>query len=165
MAPALLIATVACLLAFPVLGELRPNLVSFLPSLRQYSGNWASSMWAFAPGAEAKIERIEKPAPNQVEQLEGVFDHDTAIVTLHLYLAWRALHSQGRGLNSVMMTQLGADIDRYDVREGEMIGNLVLGWNFGDGHLHGPALVEAVQARCGFEPGELIVVFAEPEPI
>jgi hypothetical protein len=123
-------------------------------------------MWALAPGVEKKLERrVEKPVPLQTAQLTEMFDHDTAIVTLHLYLAWRALHSQGRGLNSVMMTQLGADLDRYDIREGEVIANALIGWNFGDGHLHGPALVEAVQAQCGFEPGELIVVVAESEPI
>lgn len=166
MSPELLVLTVVGLLFAPVLGELRPDLVSFLPSLRQYSGNWATSMWAFAPGAEDKLERrVEKPAPLQTTQLTTMFDRDTAFVTLHLYLAWRALHSQGRGLNSVMMTQLGEDLDRFDLREGEMLANALLGWNFGDGHLHGPALVEAVQAQCGFEPGELIVVVAESEPI
>jgi len=166
MSPALLVLTAVGLLLAPVLGELRPDLVSFLPSLRQYSGNWATSMWAFAPGAEDKLERrVEKPAPLQTAQLTTMFDRDTAIVTLHLYLAWRALHSQGRGLNSVMMTQLGEDLDRFDLREGEMLANALVGWNFGDGHLHGPALVEAVQAQCGFEPGELIVVVAESEPI
>jgi hypothetical protein len=166
MHPALLALTVIGLVVVPVLGELRPDLVSFLPSLRQYSGNWATSMWAFAPGAEDKLDqRITKPAPIQTKQLTEMFDHDTAIVTLHLYLAWRALHSQGRGLNSAMMTQLGDDLDRYDLREGELLANALIGWNFGDGHLHGQALVEAVQERCEFEPGELVVVYAESEPI
>src|SRR3546814_8574120 len=34
------------LLFFPVLGNLRPDLVSFLPSMRQYAANWASAQWA-----------------------------------------------------------------------------------------------------------------------
>jgi hypothetical protein len=105
------------------------------------------------------------PSPLPTTQLTEMFDRDTANVTVHLYLAWRALHSQGRGLNSVMMTQLGDDLDRYDLREGELFANALVGWNFGDGHLHGPALVAAVQERCRFEPGELIVVCAESEPI
>jgi hypothetical protein len=41
MDPVLLGATVAGLLFFPVLGNLRPDLVSFLPAMRQYAGNWA----------------------------------------------------------------------------------------------------------------------------
>ncbi len=47
----------ACLLFFPILGNLRPDLVSFLPSMRQYAGNWASAMWAFAPGCEDKLDK------------------------------------------------------------------------------------------------------------
>lgn len=165
MDTALLVVTLAGLLFFPILGELRPRLVSFLPSLRQYSGNWASSFWAFAPGAEAKLnEHIVKPAPVQKDQLTEMFDEDTAIVTLHQYLAWRAMHSQGRGLNSVMSMQLGPDIDRYDLREGEILCNAMVGWNFGDGHLHDQRLIEAIQKRCNFAPGEFIVVYVESEP-
>jgi hypothetical protein len=166
MDPVLLAVTVCGLLIFPVLGELRPDLVSFLPSLRQYSGNWATSMWALAPGAEAKLNRhLVTPAPVQKDQLTDMFDADTAVVLLHQYLGWRALHSQGRGLNSVMSNQLGPDIDIYDLREGEMMCNVVIGWNFGDGHLHGQDLIEAIQRRCRFAPGELVVVYAESEPL
>jgi hypothetical protein len=166
MDPALLAVTVVALVFFPVLGELRPRLVSFLPSLRQYSGNWATSMWALAPGAEAKLDRhLVKPAAMQRVQLTEMFDRDTADITLYQYLAWRSMHSQGRGLNSAMMNQLGSDIDAYDLREGEICANAVIGWNFGDGHLHDDQLIEAIQKRCRFEPGELVVVFAESEPI
>lgn len=166
MHPALLAVTVAALVITPIIGETRPRLISFLPSLRQYSGNWATSMWALAPGAEEKLdEHLVKPAQMQKKQLAAMSDADTATVTLHLYLAWRAMHSQGRGLNSVMLNQLGGDLDTYDLREGEICANAIIGWNFGDGHLHNPALIEAVQKRCGFAPGELIVVYAESEPI
>jgi hypothetical protein len=41
----------------------------------------------------------------------------------------------------------------------------VLGWNFGDGHLNGLQLLRAVQAQCGFEPGELRVVMVESQPL
>jgi hypothetical protein len=63
-----------------------------------------------------------------------------------------------------MINQLGSDIDVYEFREGELMSNVLIGWNFGDGHLHGQTLIEAVQRRCQFAPGELIVVFAESEP-
>lgn len=63
MGTPLLLATLAGLLFFPVLGNLRPDLVSFLPSMRQHAGNWASAMWAFAPGCEQKLnQHIVKPA-------------------------------------------------------------------------------------------------------
>jgi Transmembrane protein of unknown function (DUF3556) len=166
MDPVLLALTVVGLLFFPILGELRPDRVSFLPSLRQYSGNWATSMWAFAPGAEAKLdEHSGAPVPVQKRQLSEMYDPGTADVMLHQYLCWRAMHSQGRGLNSVMLKQLGPDLDVYDLREGELMCSAVLGWNFGDGHLHGETLIRAIQRRCRFAPGEFIVVYAESEPL
>ena len=61
--PWLTVAIVAGLLFFPVLGNLRPDLVSFLPSMRQYAGNWASAVWAFAPGAEEKLNRVTRSRP------------------------------------------------------------------------------------------------------
>lgn len=42
---------------------------------------------------------------------------------------------------------------------------MVLGWNFGDGHLHNECLIEALQERCGFEPGEVRVVILDSQPI
>ncbi len=162
----LLIVTAGGLLFFPVLGNLRPDLVSFLPSMRQYSGNWATGMWAFAPGAEQKLnEHIIKAAPLQKDQLAEMYGEREAEVVLQQVLAWRAMHSQGRGLNSVMMQQLGDDIDTYTLREGEFSCNAVVGFNFGDGHLHNHRLIKAIQKRCQFAPGEFIVVWAESEPL
>ena len=53
----------------------------------------------------------------------------------------------------------------YQYVEGELVASLALGWNFGDGHLHGPQLLRAIQAECGFEPGELRVVCVESQPL
>jgi Transmembrane protein of unknown function (DUF3556) len=50
------------------------------------------------------------------------------------------------------------------VREGELVAGVVLGYNFGDGHFHDRSLLEAVQERCRFEPGELRVVTLESQP-
>jgi uncharacterized membrane protein YkgB len=166
MTPGLLAVTLAALLFFPVLGNLRPDLVSFLPSMRQYAGNWASAMWAFAPGAEERLnEYLVKPAAMTINQLEQMYDRDTAEIVLQQSLGWRAMHSQGRGLNSIMINQLGADIDRYDLREAEFATNCIVGFNFGDGHLHDHRFIESIQRRCGFEPGEFIVVWIESQPV
>jgi hypothetical protein len=166
----LILLTAAGLLFFPILGNLRPDLVSFLPSMRQYAGNWASAMWAFAPGAEAKLdERLVKGAPVQKKQLQLKlpllgYDAPTSEVLLNLLLAWRSMHSQGRGLNSVMMNQLGDDIDTYTLREAEFMCNAIVGFNFGDGHMHDERLIRAIQKRVQFEPGEFVVVWVESEP-
>ena len=166
MDPVLLAATVAGLLFFPVLGNLRPDLVSFLPSMRQYAGNWASAMWAFAPGAEAKLDtHLVKGAPVQKAQLTDIYGAEVAEVVMQQMLGWRSMHSQARGLNSVMINQLGEDIDTYTLREAEFACNAVIGFNFGDGHLHDHRLIEAIQKRCGFAPGEFIVVWVESEPV
>jgi uncharacterized membrane protein YkgB len=168
MDPTLLVVTLAGLLFFPVLGNLRPDLVSFLPSMRQYSGNWASAMWAFAPGCEAKLnEHIVKAASMQTDQLVemGMYDADEAQVVMAQTLAFRAMHSQGRGMNSVMIKQLGPDIDTYTLREAEFSCNAIIGFNFGDGHLHDRRMIEAIQRRCRFAPGEFIVVWVESEPV
>ena len=49
--------------------------------------------------------------------------------------------------------------------DGEMVAGLSVGWNFGDGHLHGLQLLDAIQEQCGFEPGELRVVMVESQPL
>jgi uncharacterized membrane protein YkgB len=166
MDPALLVLTVAGLLFFPVLGNLRPDLVSFLPAMRQYAGNWATGMWALAPGAEEKLNtHIVKAAKMQKDQLTETYGEREAEVVMQQILGWRAMHSQGRGLNSVMMDQLGDDVDTYTLREAEFCCNAIVGFNFGDGHLHDRRMIEAVQKRCRFEPGELIVVWAESEAV
>jgi Transmembrane protein of unknown function (DUF3556) len=166
MDPGLLILTVGGLLLFPVLGNLRPDLVSFLPSMRQYSGNWATAIWAMAPGCEQKLnEGIVKAAKMQKDQLTDMYGEREAEVVMSQILAWRAMHSQGRGLNSVMMKTLGDDIDTYTLREAEFSCNALIGFNFGDGHLHDRRMIEAVQKRCRFAPGEFIVVWAESEPL
>jgi hypothetical protein len=172
MGVGLLIPTLAGLLFFPILGNLRPDLVSFLPSMRQYSGNWASAMWAFAPGAEAKLDNgsIKKGAKRQVVQLQTKmpllgYSEAVADMTMQMTLGWRSMHSQGRGMNSVMMNQLADDIDHYDLREAEFMCNMLVGFNFGDGHLHNQHMINAVQKRVQFAPGEFIVVWVESEPV
>jgi hypothetical protein len=156
---------VACV-ALPLLGSLRPDKVSFLPSMRYYAGNWATTQWLFrkGSGAERRLdERIAKPARIVGEQVARVYDDpELAEFLLNKGLAFRAMHSHGRALNALLPRAVD-DAEAYDCREGELISNVVNGWNFGDGHFHGGQLLEAVQERCGFAPGELRVVELESE--
>jgi hypothetical protein len=164
--PAVLAAILFGLLFFPVLGELRPDLVSFLPSMRQYAGNWASATWAFAPGAEDKLnQHIVRSARNTIDQLALTYPRPVAEVMLSLPLGWRAMHSQGPALFSLMSNHLGDDLDRYTLREAEFCCNTIVGFNFGDGHFHSEQLINAIQKRCHFEPGQFIVVWLESQPI
>ncbi|WP_181696195.1 DUF3556 domain-containing protein [Nocardia sp. GTS18] len=164
--PWLTLAIVVALAFFPIVGNLRPDLVSFLPSMRQYAGNWASALWAFAPGAEQKLNTIEhRPTLNQLEQLQAMgYEPTVAEITMQQTIGWRSMHSQGRGLFSLLYKHI-PDIDRWTVREAEFACNSLIGFNFGDGHLHNLDLIEAVQQRVGFVPGEWIVVWVESQPI
>jgi hypothetical protein len=164
--PWLMLAIVAALCFFPILGNLRPDLVSFLPSMRQYAGNWASAVWAFAPGAEDKLDtHIVRGAKNTRTQLLESYPPEVADVVMHQLLGWRSLHSQGRALLSLMSRHLGDDIDRYVLREAEFSCNSIVAFNFGDGHLHNKHLIDAIQRRCNFAPGEFVVAWIESQPI
>jgi hypothetical protein len=163
----LLIAFLAFpLIVFPVLGGLRPDKISFLVSLRYYAGNWATTAWLFRKdsGAEEKLDAgVKKPARIIIEQVGEIYDRETASFLLNKGLAFRAMHSHGRALNALLPRAVD-DLEDYDVREGELISNIVNGWNFGDGHFHSKQLLDAVQERCGFEPGEVRVIALESEP-
>jgi len=163
----LLVAILAVLcVGIPVLGNFRPDLVSFLPSMRYYAGNWATSQWLFRKQGEAEKrldERVVKSAPIVTEQLAKFYDPELIGVLVYKGLAFRSMHSHGRALNGLSARAV-EDIEAYDVREGELVAGVVLGYNFGDGHFHDQRLLAAVQERCGYGPGELRVVTLESQP-
>ncbi len=161
----LLIAILAVTaVGFPILGNFRPDLVSFLPSMRYYAGNWATSQWLFRHGSEKRLdEGIVKAAPIVTEQLAKFYEDDLIDVLLYKGLAFRSMHSHGRALNGLSARAVD-DIEEYDVREGELVAGVVLGYNFGDGHFHDQRLLAAVQERCNFAEGELRVVTLESQP-
>jgi Transmembrane protein of unknown function (DUF3556) len=157
------IMAVTCV-GIPILGNFRPDLISFLPSMRYYAGNWATSQWLFRRGTEEKLDReLVKAAPIVTEQLAKFYDEELIDVLLYKGLAFRSMHSHGRALNGLSARAVD-DLEEYDVREGELIAGVVLGYNFGDGHFHDQRLLEAVQERCRFEEGELRVVTLESQP-
>ncbi|MFX4377413.1 DUF3556 domain-containing protein, partial [Acinetobacter baumannii] len=81
------------------------------PSLRQYAGNWASAIWTFTPGAEKKLDAVIRPTSNQVDQLQQMgYPFVAAEITMQQTIAWRSMHSQGRGLFSLAYRTL-PDID------------------------------------------------------
>jgi hypothetical protein len=160
--PALLAAV---LIAVVALGNAAPRLVSFLPSMRYYAGNWATSLWCFRDGTEELLDRnIRKASARPVTQLSKIYGDDVANMLLYKGLAWRAMHTHGRALMGLLPRAV-PDLDAYVVREGETIAGMVLGWNFGDGHLHDESLLRAIQERCGYAEGDLRVVILESQPI
>ena len=150
----------------PMLGNLFPEKISFLPGMRYYAGNWATSLWLFRKSthAEEKLdERVDKVARSTVEQLAKLYGRETAEYFLEKALAFRAMHSHGRALNALAARAV-EDVDAYHVRDGEIVSGIVAGWNFGDGHFHHHQLLDAVQEQCRFVEGDVRVVALEGQP-
>ena len=149
-----------------VLGAFWPQHVSFLIGMKQYAGNWASTTWAFRDKEkEDRLnERIVKASDNQIDQIEPIFGKEISEVFIQKAMAFRMMHPMGR-MHITLQMRHNDDMDTRVLREGEFLGNVLLGWNFGDGHCNDERLVEAVQQRCNYEPGDLRVVFTESQPM
>lgn len=163
--PGLLLLLVPALVVVPVLGNLKPHLVSFLPSMRYYAGNWATSAWIFQGDGESRLEAdLTTASKLPLHQLEKLYGPEVADLMMQKGMAWRSLHTHGRALNGLITRAVGDD-SGYTVRDGEFVAGVALGWNFGEGHLHHHQLLDAIQSRCNFGPGELRVVVLESQPI
>jgi hypothetical protein len=164
-APLLLAFLLVMLVAIPLYGNLVPAGMSFLMSMRYYAGNWAYSVWLFKKGSDRKLDLLKKPVPLLRDQLERIIDDpDQVDMAIAMQPSFRLTHLQGRVLHYALPEAVD-DIESYEWCDGEMVAGMVAGWNFGDGHLHDEQLLDTIQARCGFEPGELRVVIVESQPL
>ncbi|SEH68500.1 Transmembrane protein of unknown function [Mycolicibacterium rutilum] len=151
-----------------VLGNLFPRKVSFLPGMRYYAGNWDTGLWCVKPSASEKIERgIVSIASMPQAQMERYYGSpETAQMYLYMGYAFRAFNTHGRAMFTLAHRAMaGYNEDDYVLTDGERICSTAIGWNFGDGHMHNEQLIEALQQRCGFEPGEVRVVLIDGQPI
>jgi len=151
-----------------VIGNLFPRKVSFLPGMRYYAGNWDTTVWCVKPSADEKFRTGSRAlGPMQHLQLERLYkSKEETLVPLHLAMAFRGMNTHGRALFTLVHRALaGYDEDDYNLCEGETLCAMVLGWNFGDGHMHNECLIEALQQRCGFETGDVRVVILDAQPI
>jgi hypothetical protein len=172
--PVLGVVLILCLIVVPILGNVRPDLISFLPSMRYYAGNWAASAWLWRPGDFESLDNvIPKSAKSIRSQLERLYGAPSYELILGRIQAFRAMHVHGRALNTLLARAVedlddpdakAKGIDAFDVIDGELVAGLILGWNFGDGHLHNEQLLAAVQAAKKFAPGQLRCVFLEAQP-
>jgi hypothetical protein len=154
-----------CLFVIPCYGNFVPSRVSFLLSMRYYAGNWAYNIWLLRKDATDKLHQLTTPSGSMREQLGSLLDdEETVDVALAVAMSHRFMHLEGRPLLEALPRAVD-DIDDYEWVEGEVLGGGVIGWNFGDGHLNDTQLLEAVQAQCNFEEGELRVVMIESQPL
>ncbi len=155
---------VAMLIGAPLLGNIFPKQLSFLLAMRYYAGNWAYGVWLFKGDcAKRKLARLTTSAPWIYDQLAKFYDKSTSVGLLGKVMGFRLMHLHGRALPLLVPKAVGDFLD-YEYFDGELIAGLVLGWNFGDGHLHREQLLANVQAQCGFEEGELRCIFVEAQP-
>ena len=163
--PLLLAILIVGLAIIPIAGNLFPKQISFLPAMRYYAGNWATSAWCLRPGAEDKIEaNVNKVSALANRQLARLYGPTTAEIMIEKIMGWRAIHSHGRALNGLVPRAVDNE-SAYVIRDGEYIAGPILGWNFGEGHLHNEQLLAALQRRCHFDEGEVRVVILESQPI
>jgi hypothetical protein len=151
-----------------VLGNLFPRMISFLPGMRYYAGNWDTTLWCLTPSAEQKIsQNIVAIAAMPAAQLEKFYgSKEAAQIPLYMGYAFRAFNTHGRALFTLAHRAMaGYDEADYTLTDGERIASTALGWNFGDGHFTNEQLIEALQQRCGFEPGEVRIVILDAQPI
>ena len=88
-------------------------------------------------------------------------------------LAWISLHLHGRLLPKLIPKALGVPgdksvpaetLEKYQLFLGEMLAATALGYNFGDGYLHGSFFLGQLQRRCQFEPGECVQIQVDSCP-
>jgi hypothetical protein len=160
------IGLMAVVVGTVVVGNLVPSKVSFLPAMRYYAGNWATSIWCFRGDALERLDAgVVKASLMPHQQLEKVYGSAAeAMVPLHLGYAFRGFHTHGRALWTLAPQVCGPEHEDYLVLDGELVGGTVLGWNFGDGHLHDEQLVAALQSRCDFAPGDVRIAILEAQP-
>ena len=161
--PVGLLLAVMCI-AIPLLGNLFPSRIPFLLAMRYYAGNWAYSVWLFRKDARKKLARLTTSSGWIYDQLGHLYDHGTSVGIVGKVMAFRLMHLHGRVLSEIV-PKLVPRLDEYEWLDGEMVAGLVLGWNFGDGHLHREELLRAVQAQCDFGEGELRAVMVEAQPL
>src|SRR4051794_8832981 len=102
--PSLIVVLALIGIVIPVLGNLYPEKISFLPSMRYYAGNWATTIWLFnkATDAEHKLDqRLHKVAPITVVQLSKLYGEEMANYFMDKAVAFRSMHSHGRALNAL----------------------------------------------------------------
>jgi hypothetical protein len=162
--PLLTLFLIVMLIVIPLVGNLAPRAVSFLISMRYYAGNWPFSIWLFRGESYRKLDRLVKSSPWVHDQLALFYDRRTAVGLVSKVLAFRMMHLHGRAL-PVLLPKCVDSLEDYEYADGEVIAGLVLGWNFGDGHLHDEQLLRAVQEQCQFEEGELRCLFVEAQPL
>jgi hypothetical protein len=162
--PAVAVFLGVMLVGLPLLGNLLPERLSFLLSMRYYAGNWAYSVWLFRDDSHKKLEQLKASTRWAYDQLARFYDPPTTAGLISAVMGFRLMHLHGRAL-PILVPKAVDRLEDYEWMDGELIAGLALGWNFGEGHLHQEQLLDVIQAQCGFDEGELRCIFVESQPL
>jgi hypothetical protein len=152
------------IIGLPLLGNLSPSRIPFLVAMRYYAGNWAYSIWLFKGDSHRRLGRLTKTSPWIYDQLERFYPRSVAVAVIGKVMAFRLMHLHGRALAQLLPKAVDRPED-YEWIDGEIVAGMVLGWNFGEGHLHREQLLRSVQEQCQFESGELRCIMVESQPL
>jgi hypothetical protein len=159
--PILIVILLISLFVLPLLGNLFPKYISFLLSMRYYAGTWAYSVWLFKGDSKDVLEnKITKTSKDVLVQMGKLYENDFAEGIVSMILGFRLMHLPGRLLNQLIPKAIDSIAD-YRWIDGEMLAGEVVGWNFGDGHLHHEVLLNSIQKRCNYDSGQLRVIMVE----
>lgn len=161
--PVGILLIVMCVLV-PLIGNVFPSRVSFLLAMRYYAGNWAYSIWFFRGDSYRKLDKLTKTSPWIYDQLERFYERSQCIGVVGKVMGFRLMHLHGRAL-SLLVPKAVDRFESYEWIDGEVVAGMVLGWNFGEGHLHREQLLRSIQQQCGFEAGELRCIMVESQPL
>jgi hypothetical protein len=164
IAPPAAVFLAIMLIAIPLVGNLSPSRIPFLMAMRYYAGNWAYSIWLFRGDSYHRLERLTKTSPWIYDQLERFYPRSVAVAVIGKVMAFRLMHLHGRALAQLLPKAVDS-VEDYEWIDGELVAGMVLGWNFGEGHLHREQLLRSVQEQCQFEAGELRCIMVESQPL
>ncbi|PJZ25424.1 hypothetical protein CH352_14775 [Leptospira hartskeerlii] len=150
--------------SLPLIGNIRPDWISFLLAMRYYAGNWAVSVWMFKDDSYKKLEKLTKTSGWLYDQLDMFYERKVSVGLVSKVMAFRLMHLHGKAFQKLVPKAV-KNFEKYEWVEGELIAGMVVGWNFGEGHLHSEQLLRSVQAQCGFKDEELRCIFIEGQPL
>ena len=93
-----------------------------------------------------------------------MYDDLTIDGLLSKVVGFRVMHLHGRALQQLVPHAVDSP-DDYEWIDGEIVAGQVVGWNFGEGHLHNLALLEAIQSQVDFAEGEVRCIFVESQKL
>lgn len=159
--PFLIVLFVILFFVVIVIGTFWPRHVSFLMCMRYYAGTWGYSIWLFKEDANARIEdRIVKSSKSFEWQLSLLYGSNMVKGILSRMMGFRLMHLPGQAVNQ-LYSKATNDQTGYQWMDGETVCGEVLGWNFGDAHLHNERLLRSMQKRCVWAPGDVRVIMVE----